>query len=119
MFRSAQTGHDDPVDETPTGRSRPRNAAQRPDPQSAPPKAAPRKAAPRRAAPPAGAAPRVRRATKAAASATGEDTQASQAEPEEVTMSETVTEQPHLVPTQKSPSEPAEEHGALVVPSEK
>ncbi|WP_425552354.1 RNA degradosome polyphosphate kinase [Dactylosporangium maewongense] len=108
------------MDETPTGRSRPRNAAQRSDPQSAPPKAAPRKAAPRRAAPPAGGtAPRVRRATKAAAPAPGEDVQANQAEPEEVTMSETVTEQPPLVPTQKSPGETHAESDALVVPSEK
>jgi polyphosphate kinase len=70
-------------------------------------------------APAAGATPRVRRATKAAAPATGEDTQASQAEPEEVTMSETVTEQTTVVPTQKRPGEPSEEHDALVVPSEK
>src|SRR5688572_12886041 len=114
MFRPAQTGHDDPVDETPTGRSRPRNAAQRPDPQSAPPKAAPRKAAPRRAAPATGATPRVRRATKAAAPATGE-----QGEPEEVTtMSETATEHTQLVPAQKSPTALTAEHDALVVPSE-
>ncbi|MFC4039076.1 RNA degradosome polyphosphate kinase [Dactylosporangium siamense] len=71
-------------------------------------------------APAAGATPRVRRATKAAAPATGEDDQASQAEPEEVTLSESVTEQTTLVPAQKAPAtEPSAEHDALVVPSEK
>jgi len=91
MFRPAQTGHDDPVDESPTGRSRPRNAALRPDPASAPPKTSRSGGS--------GTPARARRATKVAKVSAADEPTVS-----EVTVNETTAETATVerVPAQKA-----------------
>src|SRR3954470_21068041 len=96
MFRPAQKGHDDPVDKSTTGRSRPRSAAQRSEPASAPPKTTRSGGN--------GAPARARRASKAAPTAPADEATVS-----EVTVNEATTESAtasERVPAQKSPTRP-------------
>lgn len=86
MLRPAQTGHDDPVDESSTGRNRPRNAAQRPEQ-------------------PASTPPRTTRSTARARTTKVAKTTAS-SDNKEVTVNETTTEQAapaDRVPAQQKP----------------